>query len=68
MHKVLNALQSGDYLGLSKAQEPQTYKAASASPESAHWIKAIQSEDDSITENDTWNLTELPLDRKVLIG
>ena len=36
MHKVLNALQSGDYLGLSKAQEPQTYKAALASPKSAH--------------------------------
>ena len=68
MHKVLNALQSGDYLGLSKAQEPQTYKAALASPESAHWIKAIQSEFDSLIKNETWDLTELPSDRKVLTG
>ena len=68
MHKVLNALQSGDYLGLSKAQEPQTYKAALASSESAHWIKAIQSEYDSLIENETWDLTELPSDRKVLTG
>lgn len=69
MHKVLNALQSGDYLGLSKAQEPQNYKAAFASPESTHWIKAIQSKYDSlIHENETWDLTELPSDRKVLTG
>lgn len=68
MHKVLNALQSGDYLGPSKGQEPQTYRAALASPESAHWIKAIQSEYDSLIENETWDLTELPSDRKVLTG
>ena len=32
MQKVLSSLQSGDYLGLTKAQEPQSYKAALASP------------------------------------
>lgn len=68
MHKVLNALQSGDCLGLSKAQEPQTYKAALTSPESAHSIEAMQSEYDSLIENEAWDLTELPSDRKVLMG
>ena len=68
MHKVLNALQSGDYLGLTKAQEPQSYKAALVSPEALHWKKAIQSEYDSLIENQTWELTDLPPDRKVLTG
>ena len=36
MHKVLNTLQSGDYLGLNKAQELKTYKTALVSPESVH--------------------------------
>ena len=52
MHKILNALQSGNYLGLNKVQEPQTYKAALISPESTHWIKAIQSEYDFFIENE----------------
>lgn len=56
------------YLGLSKGQEQQTYKAALGSPESAHWIKAIQSEYDSLIGNETWDLTELPSERKVLTG
>lgn len=41
MHKVLNALQSGDYLGLTKSQEPQSYKAALASSDVVQWKKAI---------------------------
>lgn len=68
IHKVLNALQSGDFLGLGKAQEPQTYKAALTSPESAHWIKAIQSEYNSRIENETWDFTGLYSDRQVLTG
>ena len=51
MHKVLNFLQSGDYLGLSKVQEPQSYKAAFASPDAVHWKKVIKSEYDSLIEN-----------------
>ena len=36
MYEVLDALQSEDYLGLSKGQKPQTYKATLASPKSTH--------------------------------
>ena len=66
MHKVLDALLSRDYLDLSKSQEPQTYKAALALPESAYWVKTIQSKYDFFLENETWNLTKLPLNRKIL--
>lgn len=66
MRKVLDALQFGDYLGLSKGQKPQIYKTDLASPKSVHWIERIQSEYDAFTENETWDLIELPSDRKVL--
>lgn len=36
MYKVLNALQSGNYLGLNEAQESQNYKAALVSPKLAY--------------------------------
>lgn len=62
IHKILDVLQFGDYLGPSKGQKPQTYKAALALSKSAHWIKAIQSKYNSLIENETWNLTELPSD------
>ena len=53
IHQVLNTLQSGDYLGLCKAQELQTYEALLVSLESVNQIKAIQSKYDSLIENKT---------------
>ncbi len=49
--KVLDELQSGHYFSLSWDQDPQIYTAAPASPESADWIKEIQSKYDSLIEN-----------------
>ena len=68
IYKILNILQFGKYLDLSKAQKLLIYKAALAFPKSAYWIKIIQSEYDFFIENEIWDFTELPLDQKVLIS
>ncbi len=53
IYKILDALQSGDYMGLSKGQKLQTCEAALASLKSAHWIKVIQKRYDFFIENET---------------
>ena len=40
--------------------DPRTYKEAMASRDSAFWKEAIQEEMDSIIQNGTWILTDLP--------
>ncbi len=65
MHKVLDALQSKNYLGPCKSQDPQTYKAALTSSELIHWKKTIQSKYDFFIENETWDLTRQLSNRKV---
>ena len=48
--------------------EPTTYEEAIRGPESTAWKKAMQEEFDSLNENQTWNLVELPAGSKVLGG
>ena len=46
--------------------DPQTYKEAVTSPDGPMWKKAIKSEIDSILQNHTWELVELPPGSKPL--
>lgn len=49
-------------------EEPRTLADALASPDSMEWKKAWDSEVESLKENGTWVLEELPLDRKAIRG
>nr|GEX98360.1 ATP phosphoribosyltransferase 1, chloroplastic [Tanacetum cinerariifolium] len=49
-----------DYMTYIVNKEPQTYKAAMKSSKSPYWKEAIQSEIDSIVQNNTWKLVDLP--------
>ncbi|KAM1977685.1 hypothetical protein ACFX16_014458 [Malus domestica] len=46
--------------------EPETYEDARAHNDSDRWIKAMESEMDSLLKNDTYELVELPKGRKAL--
>lgn len=46
--------------------EPKTYKEAMNSKDAIEWKEAMKEELDSIMENDTWELTELPKGRKAV--
>src|SRR6185437_10009913 len=41
--------------------EPETYKQAMTSPDSAKWQEAMKSEMDSMFENQAWDLVNLPV-------
>ena len=49
------------------AGEPTSYEEASTSPYSATWHLAMESEMHSIRANKTWDLVELPKNRRVLL-
>ena len=42
------------------SDEPLTYKQAMTSPSSIKWLEAMQSEIDSMSENQVWDLVDLP--------
>ena len=46
--------------------EPQTFKEAMSTPEAPSWKEAINSEIDSIMQNHTWELVDLPKGSKPL--
>ncbi|KAM1056289.1 hypothetical protein ACFX14_029654 [Malus domestica] len=46
--------------------EPETYEEARAHNDSDKWMKAMESEMDSLLKNDTYELVELPKGRKAL--
>uniref|UniRef100_A0A8R7JZD3 Retrovirus-related Pol polyprotein from transposon TNT 1-94 n=1 Tax=Triticum urartu TaxID=4572 RepID=A0A8R7JZD3_TRIUA len=45
-------------------EEPKSFKAALASPESNLWMEAMQEELNSMRKNNVWELVELPNNRK----
>ena len=55
-----------DFLTYMLEAEPQTYKEAVKSAESSLWKEAIKSEIDSILQNHTWELVDLPPGNKPL--
>ncbi|WJZ99453.1 hypothetical protein VitviT2T_017897 [Vitis vinifera] len=48
--------------------EPQTFKEAVNSTEGLMWKEAIKSEIDSISQNHTWELVDLPPDDMLIVG
>ena len=46
--------------------DPQSYSEAMRSPDSRKWKEAIQTEYDSLMENGTWKIVDLPPGRKAL--
>ena len=55
-----------DFLTYMVENEPQTLHEAVNSPESPLWKEAIKSEIDSILQNHTWELVDLPPGCKLL--
>ena len=55
-----------DFLTFITEDEPQTYKAAFESSEATYWKEAIQSEMESIMQNNTWELVNLPPGNKLI--
>ncbi|GBM18107.1 Retrovirus-related Pol polyprotein from transposon TNT 1-94 [Araneus ventricosus] len=51
---------------LAEHVEPDTYKEAIASKESSEWLAAMKEEMDSLEVNNTWELVNLPLDKKAI--
>ena len=49
-----------DFLTYLLENEPQSFKEAMSSPEAPMWKEAINSEIDSILQNHTWILVDLP--------
>ena len=49
-----------DFISFMTIGEPQTYKEAITSPEALSWKEAINSEVESILQNHTWELVDLP--------
>ena len=45
---------------------PQTYQEAKSSPEAEKWTEAISEELSSLEKNDTWDLQELPEDKRAI--
>lgn len=46
--------------------EPQTFKHAAQSPQATEWMAAAKDEYDSLMENNTWDLVELPQNRTAI--
>ncbi|KAK3003759.1 hypothetical protein RJ639_018388 [Escallonia herrerae] len=55
-----------DFLTYLLENEPRTYSEAMSSPEAPHWKEAVNSEIESIMQNHTWELVDLPPGNKPL--
>ena len=55
-----------DFLTFLLENDPRTYKEAVSSPDASHWKEAINSEIESIMQNHTWELVDLPPGSKPL--
>ena len=55
-----------DFLTLMLEDEPQSFKEAMSTPEAPLWKEVINSEIESILQNHTWELVDLPPDCKPL--
>lgn len=54
------------YAGVCRVEEPSTMKEAMMSPNAKEWQDAADLEYESLLENETWDLVELPKDRKAI--
>ena len=53
-----------DFISFMTIGEPQTYKEAMTSPEALSWKEAINSDVESILQNHTWELVDIPPESK----
>jgi hypothetical protein len=59
--RYLDVLANESYeVMLLESNEPSTYKTAIAGPDSEKWLEAMKSEIESMSENQVWNLVDLP--------
>ena len=63
-----NTNVSVDYCCRAICGVPQTYREALLSPEATEWQRAMKEEVNSLKENDTFELTSLPVGRNVVGG
>ena len=67
-----NALLAMSFLGAAlytlSQTEPRTYRHAKGDTAWPQWLKAMQSEYDSLLTNKTWDLVPPPIGRKILSG
>ena len=56
-----------DYVNYMDAGEPSSYEQAIAASEAEPWLQDMKSEMDSIHQNQTWELVEIPVGRKLLL-
>lgn len=49
-----------------KLPEPRTFNEAISSEQKDEWLRAMQEEIESLNDNDTWELVELPADRRAI--
>jgi transposase InsO family protein len=54
------------FAGLTRLDEPESFREARQSDEWEHWKKATDSEYNSLIDNDTWELAQLPKGRKAI--
>ena len=55
-----------DYVLLAKIEDPTSFSEAMSSPQREKWIKAMEEELSSICDNNTWDLVDLPKDKKAI--
>ena len=55
-----------DYVNYMDTRKPSSYEEAIAALDVDKWLEAMKSEMDSIHQNQTWELVELPSERKPL--
>lgn len=66
-HRAPNRYSDSDYANLTSVDcEPQTYKQALDDSHSQEWLKAMQSEHNSLQKHGTWTVVNRPVNRKVI--
>lgn len=53
-----------DFIAYLSEKDPQTYREAMASTKAPFWKEVIKSKMESIMQNNTWELVDLPLGSK----
>jgi hypothetical protein len=64
--KLKKPVKFENYVLLAEHTEPETYQEAISSEESHKWLSAMQEEMDSLLKNKTWELVDLPPERKAI--
>jgi hypothetical protein len=66
LHKPVNFYGDWAKLATTMVTEPKTYHEATIGPDQAQWQQAMQDEYNSLLQNQTWSITNLPQGRNVV--